>query len=121
MLVTADRSRRCLLRACIDRQAPGCQIEVVDSCFDAMARAGRMPSHLMVLDLSLDHVLIPALKQFLTRSAPHVALHVFDDSRDPVVSPGRCAPSVLRLQADLQAFIDERLARGDLNERDGLQ
>lgn len=89
---------------------------MVDSCFDAMARVGRMPAHLMVLDLGLDNVLVPALKQYLTRSAPQVALHVFDDSRDPVHSPDRCAPSVLRLQADLQAFIDTRLARENLND-----
>ena len=74
-----------------------------------------MPAHLMVLDLTLDNVLVPALKQYLSRSAPQVALHVFDDSRDPVNSPDSCPPSVLRLQADLQAFMDARLARDDLN------
>ena len=109
LLVTAGGSRRSLLRACIDRQAPACQIEVVDSCFDAMARAARKSAHLMVLDLALDHVLIPALKQFLSRSAPHVTLHIFDDSKDVAAQPGRCAPSVERLQADLQAFIDRGL------------
>jgi hypothetical protein len=104
------------MRACIDRQAPGCQIDMVDSCFDAMARAGRMPAHLMVLDLALDNVLVPALKQYLSRAAPQVALHVFDDSRDPVGSSGSCPPSVVRLQAELQNFIDARLARDASND-----
>ncbi len=115
VLVTADASRRAWLRACVDRQAPDCQIEVVDTCFDAMARATRMSAHLMVLDLTLDHVLVPALKQFLSRSAPHVTLHVFDDSKDVVAQSGRCARSVERLQADLQAFIDRGLPQSASN------
>lgn len=115
VLVTGGRSRHDLMRACIDGQAPGCRIEVIDSCFDAMARAGRMPAHLMVLDLTLDSLLVPALKQFLTRSAPQVALHVFDDSQDPTNPADGCRHSVTRLQADLQTFIDGRWNHDPLN------
>lgn len=103
LLVVANPQRLALLQRCVQNNLPGCVIETVDSYYDAMARATRMQAHLLVLDLSLDSVLVPALKRFLARAAPQALVHVFDDSQDsaPGAGTGCNRPSIVQLK---QAF-----------------
>ena len=62
-----------------------------------------LETHLLVLDLSLDSVLVPALKRFLARAAPQALVHVFDDSQDDAPGAGTDCnrPSIVQLK---QAF-----------------
>lgn len=88
---------------------PDSRIEVADSYFDAMAHAMRLPAHLLILDLSLDSVLMPALSRFLEASAPQVQVHVFDDAVDPADASDQPAlredsPAMTLLQTSLQAY-----------------
>jgi hypothetical protein len=100
LLVVGDPKRHALLQRCVRNHLPDCSIDVVTSYLDAMDRATRMDTHLLVLDLSMDSVLVPALKRFLARAAPQALVHVFDDSLDS--SPGAgidCnRPSIVRLK-----------------------
>lgn len=103
LLVVANPQRHAVLQRCVQKNLPGCVVETVDSYFDAMARATRMETHLLVLDLSLDSVLVPALKRFLARAAPRALVHVFDDSQDNAPGAGTDCnrPSIVQLK---QAF-----------------
>lgn len=103
LLVVDNPQRHALLHRCVQRNLPGCLIETVDSYYDAMARATRLETHLLVLDLSLDSVLVPALKRFLARAAPQALVHVFDDSQDDAPGAGTDCnrPSIVQLK---QAF-----------------
>lgn len=103
LLVVDNPRRQSLLQQCVRKNLPGCVIETVDSYFDAMARATRLQTHLLVLDLSLDSVLVPALKRFLARAAPQALVHVFDDSQDSAPGAGTDCnrPSIVQLK---QAF-----------------
>lgn len=108
LVVAGSAHRREALRRCVLQQAPGSRIEVAESYFDAMAHATRLPAHLMVLDLALDSVLMPALRRFLQSAAPQVRVHVFDDSIDdndlpPLHDEG---PSMRLLRAEVQAWAD---------------
>lgn len=105
LLVVQDPQRQALLYRCVQKNLPGSVIDTVDSYYDAMARATRMQTHLLVLDLSLDSVLVPALKRFLARSAPLAQVHVFDDSGDdaPDAGTGCNRPSIVQLK---RAFAD---------------
>lgn len=105
LLVVQNPQRQALLYRCVQKNLPGCVIDTVDSYYEAMARATRMQTHLLVLDLSLDSVLVPALKRFLARSAPLAQVHVFDDSGDdaPDAGTGCNRPSIVQLK---QAFAD---------------
>lgn len=109
LVVASNGRRREVLTRCVRRQAPGCRIEVAASYFDAMTRAMRLPAHLLILDLSLDSVLMPALRRFLETSAPQVQVHVFDDAIDPVDETGQPSlqddgPAMTLLQQSLQAY-----------------
>lgn len=103
LLVVSDRQRHDQMQRCVLDHLPGCRIDVASSYFDAMARATRMETHLLVLDLSLDSALMPALKRFMARVAPLSLVHVFDDSMDsaPCSAPQGDRPSIVRLK---QAF-----------------
>lgn len=103
LLVAQDPERLEVMQQCARANLPGCRIDVVSSYFDAMARATRMETHLLVLDLSMDSVLVPALKRFLARSAPQSVVHVFDDSLDCAPCSGTdCQnPSIVQMK---QAF-----------------
>ncbi len=103
LLVVQDPARHSVMERCVRKNLPGCHMDVVTSYFDAMARATRMETHLLVLDLSLDSVLVPALKRFLARAAPQALVHVFDDSQDnaPGAGTGCHRPSIVQLK---QAF-----------------
>lgn len=109
MLVVDDPKRHALLQRCVQNNLPGCRIDVVDSYLDAMERATRLEAHLLVLDLSMDSVLVPAIKRFLARAAPQALIHVFDDSLDSAPGAGTDCnrPSIVRLK---QSF--STLARG---------
>lgn len=102
LLVVDDPQRRQLLQSCLEENLPGCSLEVVDSYFDAMTRATRMQARLLILDLSLDSVLVPALKRFLARAAPQVQVHVFDESLDGAARLEALShadrPSIVRLK-----------------------
>lgn len=109
LVVASSGHRREALSRCVRRQAPGSRIELADSYFDAMAQAMRLPAHLLILDLSLDSVLMPALSRFLEASAPQVQVHVFDDAVDPVDESGQPAlqddgPAMTLLQTSLRAY-----------------
>jgi hypothetical protein len=109
LVVASNGRRREVLSRCVRRQAPDCRIEVVDSYFDAMTQSMRLPAHLLILDLSLDSVLMPALSRFLEASAPQVQVHVFDDAVDPVDDSGQPAlqddgPAMTLLQTSLRAY-----------------
>lgn len=107
LLVVDDPRRQALLKGCVQKHLPGCRIELVNSYYDAMARATRMQTDLLVLDLSLDSVLVPALKRFLARAAPQALVHVFDDSRDdaPGAGSGCNVPSILQLKQTFSALV----------------
>jgi CheY-like chemotaxis protein len=100
LLVVDDPQRQALLKGCLQKHLPGCRIEMVHSYYDAMSRATRLQTDLLVLDLSLDSVLVPALKRFLARAAPQALVHVFDDSQDnmPGAEAGCNSPSILQLK-----------------------
>lgn len=106
LLVVEDPQRQALLQGCVNKHLPGCRVDVVDSYFDAMARATRLQTDLLVLDLSLDSVLVPALKRFLARAAPRAVVHVFDDAMDG--APGAVAeghrPSIVQLKRTFAAL-----------------
>lgn len=106
MLVVNDPKRHALLHRCVQNNLPGCRIDVVESYFDAMDHSIRMDAHLLVLDLSMDRVLVPALKRFLARAAPQTLIHVFDDSLDNALTAGiDCnRPSVVRLKQSFSAL-----------------
>jgi hypothetical protein len=109
LVVASSGHRREVLSRCVRRQAPGSRIEWADSYFDAMAQSMRLPAHLLILDLSLDSVLMPALSRFLETSAPQVKVHVFDDAVDPVDASGQPAlqddgPAMTLLQTSLRAY-----------------
>ncbi len=103
LLVVDNPQRLSLLQRCVHNNLPGCVVETVDSYYEAMARATRMQAHLLVLDLSLDSVLVPALKRFLARAAPQALVHVFDESQDSAPGAGTDCnrPSLVQLK---QAF-----------------
>lgn len=106
MLVVDDPRRHALMQRCVRNHLPGCSIVVVDSYLDAMDRATRLETHLLVLDLSMDSVLVPAIKRFLARAAPQALVHVFDDSLDS--APGAATdcnrPSIVRLKQSFHAL-----------------
>jgi hypothetical protein len=104
LLVVQDPARHHVMQRCVRENLPGCRIDVVTSYFDAMARASRMETHMLVLDLSMDSLLVPALKRFLARAAPQALVHVFDDSMDDAPGAGTdCQrPSIVQLK---QAFV----------------
>jgi hypothetical protein len=109
LVVAGSGRRRDALSRCVRRQAPDSRIEVADSYFDAMACAMRLPAHLLILDLSLDSVLMPALSRFLEASAPQVQVHVFDDALDPVDERGQPVlqddgPAMTLLLTSLRAY-----------------
>lgn len=105
LLVVQNPQRQALLYRCVQKNLPGCVIDTVDSYYEAMARATRMQTHLLVLDLSLDSVLVPALKRFLARSAPLAQVHVFDDSGDaPDAGTGCNRPSIVQLKQTFAAL-----------------
>lgn len=111
LLVVDDPRRRQLLQSCLEEHLSGCTLEVVDSYFDAMTRATRMQTHLLILDLSLDSLLVPALKRFLARSAPQVHVYVFDESVDsaaPLVAASDARrPSIVRLKQACDSLMSE--------------
>jgi hypothetical protein len=117
LVVASSGHRRDALSRCVRRQMPDSRIEAADSYFHAMALAMRLPAHLLILDLSLDSVLMPALSRFLEASAPQVQVHVFDDAADPVDHNGLRAlkddsPAMTLLQAALQTYLSgQPLAR----------
>lgn len=106
LLVVQNPQRQALLYRCVQKSLPGCVVDSVDSYYDAMARATRMQTHLLVLDLSLDSVLVPALKRFLARAAPRAQVHVFDDSGDdaPDAGTGCNRPSIVQLKQSFAAL-----------------
>ncbi len=106
LLVVGDPKRHAMLYRCVQKNLPACRIDVVDSYFNAMDRAIRMETHLLVLDLSIDSVLAPALQRFLARAAPQCLVHVFDDSLDgPTDAASDChRPSILRLKQSFSAL-----------------
>lgn len=106
LLVVDDPQRQALLRACVKKNLPGCRLEAVDSYFDAMARATRRQADLVVLDLSVDSLLVPALRRFLARSAPQTLVHVFDDSQD--------STAVAESDCNLQSIVQLELALASL-------
>lgn len=108
LLVVDDPKRQALLQTCVQRHLPGCRIEMVNSYYDAMARATRMQTDLLVLDLSLDSVLVPALKRFLARAAPQAQVHVYDDSVDDAPGAGTDCnrPSIVQLKQTFAALSD---------------
>lgn len=109
LLVVQDPQRQALLYRCVQKNLPGCVIDTVDSYYEAMARATRMQTHLLVLDLSLDSVLVPALKRFLARAAPRAQVHVFDDSSDdaPDAGTGCNRPSIVQLKQGFAALSEQ--------------
>ncbi|MDP1683840.1 MAG: hypothetical protein U1E02_33370 [Hydrogenophaga sp.] len=110
LLVVDDPGRQALLKGCVQKHLPGCRIEMVDSYYDAMSRATRLQTDLLVLDLSLDSVLVPALKRFLARAAPQALVHVFDDSQDSAPGAGTDCnrPSILQLKQAFASLADLR-------------
>jgi len=104
LLVVSDRQRHDEMQRCVRDHLPGCPIGVADSYVDAMARATRMETHLLVLDLSLDSVLVPAIKRFMARVAPLSLVRVFDDSMDSAPGTGCDCPSITRLKQALKAL-----------------
>lgn len=108
LLVVGDPKRHALIQRCVQNHLPGCRIDVVDSYFDAMDRVIRMHTHLLVLDLSMDSVLVLALKRFLARAAPQSMVHLFDDSLDsaPDAGTGCNRPSIVRLKQTFSALAD---------------
>lgn len=113
LLVAGSGRRRDALRRCVWARLPGCRIEMADSYFDAMAQASHLPEHLLILDLSLDSVLVPALLRYLADAAPQAQVHVFDDSRDPLGENGQPAlrddsPAMALLRESLLAFAGGR-------------
>lgn len=113
LLVASSGRRRDALRRCVWARLPGCRIEMADSYFDAMAQVAHLPAHLLILDLSLDSVLVPALQRYLANAAPQAQVHVFDDSVDPLDENGQPAlrddsPSMALLRASLLAFAGGR-------------
>jgi hypothetical protein len=115
LLVARNGPRRDALRRCVQECAPDSRIELADSYFDAMAQATHMPVHLLILDLALDSVLVPAFQRFLARAAPQARLHVFDDSNDMLepTEPSEVdqadAPAMEKLAAMLRVHADGRL------------
>jgi hypothetical protein len=110
LLVVSDRQRHDQMQRCVLDHLPGCRIDVASSYFDAMARATRMETHLLVLDLSLDSALVPALKRFLARAAPLTLVHVFDDSMDSAAcsTSQDDRPSFIRLKQAFEAMASRR-------------
>ena len=108
LLVVSDRQRHEQMQRCARDHLPGCRINVSGSYVDAMARATRMETHLLVLDLSLDSVLVPALKRFMARLAPLSLVHVFDDSMDSAPGTGCDRPSIARLKHVVKAMASRR-------------
>jgi len=82
LLVARSGPRRDALRRCVRECAPDCRIEQAETYLEAMAQASHMPVHLLILDLELNSVLVPAFERFLAQAAPQARLHVFDDSND---------------------------------------
>ncbi|MDR7152815.1 DNA-binding NarL/FixJ family response regulator [Hydrogenophaga palleronii] len=105
LLVVEHPQRLDLMRRCVRELLPGCHVAVVDSHFDAVSRVTRMQTHLLVLDLSMDSVLVPALKRLLARASPQSLIHVFDDSMDGASGSGTDCnrPSIVQLR---QALVD---------------
>ena len=91
---------------------------MVDSYLDAMAQAPNLPTHLLILDMSMDNLLVPAFERFLARAAPQVRLHVFDDAQDPPYSPvhasaGLAEPlSLVALRTAVRCFASRVRGRG---------
>lgn|GEM_PF-5281594 len=108
LLVVSDRQRHDQMQRCVLDHLPGCRIDVAGSYFDAMAHATRMETHLLVLDLSLDSALVPAIKRFMARVAPLSLVHVFDDSMDSAPGTGCDRPSIARLKQVVEAMASRR-------------
>jgi hypothetical protein len=108
LLVVGDPDRHALMQRCARSHLPCCHIDVVGSCLDALDRATRMEAHLLVLDLSLDSVLVPAFKRFLARAAPQSMVHVFDDSVEgsPDAEADGDRPAVVQLKKAFAALSD---------------
>jgi hypothetical protein len=108
LLVVSDWQRHDRMQRCVLDNLPGCRIDVANSYVDAMARATRMETHLLVLDLSLDSALVPALKRFLARVAPLSLVHVFDDSMDSAPDTSCDRPSITRLMQAIKALVSRQ-------------
>ncbi len=80
LLVVNDPLRRQLMQAAVALSAPHCHVEVVDNALDGMARSVRMPAHLLVIDVAVDRVIVPALVRYLSRVAPWVTVHLYDSA-----------------------------------------
>lgn len=91
LVLATSAHRRDQLRDCVTQEAPDCHVQMVDSYLDAMAQAPYLPMHLLILDMSMDNLLVPAFERFLSRAAPQARLHVFDDALDPPYSPVHAA------------------------------
>jgi hypothetical protein len=78
VLVVNDPIRRGRMLDVIRDTAPQCQVEVVSDVLDGMARSTSMPTHLLVLDASVDRLVMAALVRYLARTAPGATVHVYD-------------------------------------------
>jgi hypothetical protein len=87
MLVVRAPERRDHMLAALAECAPTAEVEVVDQMLDALTRAMRGQSQLMVIDVSLERPLAPAMRRYLKRTAPKVRVHLYDSLGDPVPSP----------------------------------
>ncbi|MGE0349431.1 hypothetical protein [Hydrogenophaga sp.] len=111
LLVARSGPRRDALRRCVRECAPDCRIAHADTYLEAMEQATHMPVHLLILDLALDSVLVPAFERFLAHAAPQARLHVFDDTNDmleptePTEVDQADAPAMERLAAMLRSHI----------------
>ena len=118
LVLATSVHRRDQLRDCVTQEAPHCHVLMVDSYLDAMAQAPNLPTHLLILDMSMDNLLVPAFERFLARAAPQVRLHVFDDAQDPPYSPGhasagRAEPlSLVALRTAVRCFASRVRGRG---------
>lgn len=78
VLVVNDAICRRRMLEVIQDAAPQCQVEVVSGVLDGMARSTSMPAHLLVLDASVDRLVMATLVRYLARTAPAATVHVFD-------------------------------------------
>lgn len=87
MLVVQAPERRDHMLAALAECAPTAEVEVVDQMLDALTRAMRGQSQLMVIDVALERPLAPAMRRYLKRTTPKVRVHLYDTLGDPVPNP----------------------------------
>ena len=58
LVLATSVHRRDQLRDCVTQEAPHCHVLMVDSYLDAMAQAPNLPTHLLILDMSMDNLLV---------------------------------------------------------------